>query len=417
VEQTFVIVGGGVGGGTAALALRAEGFQGRIVVVCEEPRAPYSKPPLSKGVLRREEEASRTALRPQKWFDDRNIELLTGMAATAVDTATRTVTLADGSTLGYDKLLLAMGGRPRELPGADQVPGVFTLRTVEDSLAISERLQPGARVVVVGGGFIGAEVAASAKVLGCEVTVLEGLSSPLQRVLPPMLGQIYMRMHRERGVTFRTDVAITDFETDGDGLVAHAASGEKYPADVVVVGIGMLPNDHLAVDAGLATQNGVIVDEHCRTSDPDVFAIGDIANAPNPLMGGERMRVEHWQNAQHQAKVAAKNMLGGNEVFAEIPWVWSDQYDLNIQITGRPEPTDTVHLRGDVDGWAFSAVLTRDGVLCGAVSFNRTDDVRAVRKLMTEQRAVPLEVLMDPHTDLTALANGDGLPLRKEAHA
>jgi 3-phenylpropionate/trans-cinnamate dioxygenase ferredoxin reductase subunit len=417
VEQTFVIVGGGVGGGTAALALRAEGFQGRVVVVCDEPRAPYSKPPLSKGVLRGEEDAARTALRPQKWFDDRNIELLTGVAATAVDTAARTVTLANGDTLRYDKLLLATGGRARELPGADQVPGVFTLRTVEDSRAIGERLKPGARVVVVGGGFIGAEVAASAKMLGCEVTVLEGLSSPLQRVLPPMLGQLYMRMHRERGVTFLTDVAITDLETTEDGLVAHAASGEKYPADVIVVGIGMQPNDELAVRAGLAAENGVIVDEHCRTSDPDVYAIGDIANAPNPLMNGERMRVEHWQNAQHQAKVAAKNMMDGNEVFAEIPWVWSDQYDLNIQITGRPLPTDEVHLRGDVDEWAFAAVLTREGVLCGAVSFNHTDDVRAVRKLMTEQRVVPLESLMDPHTDLTALANDGGLPSRKDSPA
>jgi 3-phenylpropionate/trans-cinnamate dioxygenase ferredoxin reductase subunit len=284
---------------------------------------------------------------------------------------------------------------------------------VEDSLAISARLVPGARVVVVGGGFIGAEVAASARTLGCEVTVLEGLETPLQRLLPPVIGQIYMRMHRERGVTFLTDVAITDLEPDGYGIIAHAASGEKYPADVIVVGIGMLPNDDLAVRAGLEVENGVVVDEQCRTSAPDVFAIGDIANSPNPILG-ERMRVEHWQNAQHQAKVAARNMLGGEDVFAEVPWVWSDQYELNIQITGRPLPTDTVHLRGDVDGWAFSAVLTREGVLCGAVSFNRTDDVRAVRKLMTERRVVPLEALIDPDTDLTALANDDTLPLRKD---
>ncbi|MCW2613705.1 MAG: hypothetical protein JWN08_699 [Frankiales bacterium] len=413
MDQVFVIVGGGVGGGTAALALRAEGFEGRVVVVCEEPRAPYSKPPLSKGVLRGEEDASRTALRPQKWFDDRKIELITGVAATELDTDGHKVALSDGTQLGYDKLLLATGGRPRQLPGTSHLPGVFTLRTVEDSQAISARLTPGARVVVVGGGFIGAEVAASATQLGCEVTVLEGLSTPLQRVLPPVLGQIYMRMHRERGVTFLTDVASTDLEPDGDGIIAHAASGEKYPADVIVVGIGMLPNDDLAVRAGLEVENGVVVDEQCRTSAPDVFAIGDIANSPNPILG-ERMRVEHWQNAQHQAKVAARNMLGGEDVFAEVPWVWSDQYELNIQITGRPLPTDTVHLRGDVDGWAFSAVLTREGVLCGAVSFNRTDDVRAVRKLMTERRVVPLEALIDPDTDLTALANDDTLPLRKD---
>lgn len=414
MQETFVVVGGGVGGGTAALALRNEGFTGRLLVVCEEPRPPYSKPPLSKGVLRGEESADRTALRPQSWYDKRDIEVMTGVAASEVDTATRTVGLADGTKLTYDKLLLATGGRARTLPGAHDVPGVFTLRTVEDSLAISERLVHGARVVVVGGGFIGAEVAASAVLKGCTVTVLEGQEAPLERVLPPMLGQLYMRLHRERGVDFRTSIAITDLEIgEGGVLVAHAASGEKFPGDVVVVGIGMVPNDELALRAGLDVENGVLVDEHCRTSDPDVFAIGDLANAPNPLLG-ERMRVEHWQNAQHQAKVAAKNMLGGDEVFAEIPWVWSDQYEHTIQITGRPRPTDQVHLRGDVDTWHFSAVLTRDGVLCGCVSFNRADDVRAVRKIMTERRPVSLELLTDPDVDLTDLAGDTSLPLGKD---
>lgn len=413
MQQTFVIVGGGVGGGTAALALRAEGFAGRVVVVCDEPRAPYSKPPLSKGVLRGEDDVERTALRPSTWYDKRDIEVLTGVAATDVDLAAHTVLLADGTKLGYDKLLLATGGRPRVLPGTHGTPGVFTLRTVEDSLAIGERLRAGARVVVVGGGFIGAEVAASAVQLGCSVTVLEGQEAPLERVLPPMLGQLYMRMHRERGVDFRTSVAVTDIELGDDGLVAHAASGERYPADVVVVGIGMVPNDDLALRAGLEVENGVLVDEQCRTSDPDVYAVGDLANAPNPLLGG-RMRVEHWQNAQHQAKVAAKNMLGGSEAFAEVPWVWSDQYDLTLQITGRPEPTDQVHLRGDVDGWHFSAVLTRDGVLCGCVSFNRADDVRAVRALMTAQRQVSLETLTDPSVDLTALAADPAHTVRED---
>jgi 3-phenylpropionate/trans-cinnamate dioxygenase ferredoxin reductase subunit len=412
VQETFVIVGGGVGGGTAALALRSEGFSGRIVVVCDEGRGPYSKPPLSKGVLRGTEEPERTALRPASWFEKKDVELLTGVAATDVDTAARTVLLADGSKLTYDRLLLATGGRARTLPGGHDVPGVFTLRSVEDCLAIRERLTPGARLVVVGGGFIGAEVAASAVQLGCTVTVLEGQEAPLERVLPPMLGQLYMRLHTEHGVDFRTGVAITDLEPDGDGVIAHAASGERYPADVIVVGIGMVPNDDLALRAGLAVENGVLVDEQLRTSDAAVFAIGDIANAPQPLLGGGRRRVEHWQNAQHQARTAAKNMLGGHEVFAEVPWVWSDQYDVTLQITGQPLPTDRVHLRGDIDGWQFSAVLTRDGILCGCVAFNRADDIRAVRKLMTERRAVSLELLTDPDVDLTELAN-DG-PARKD---
>jgi len=407
-SETYVVIGGGVGGGTAALALRSQGFTGRLVVVCDEPRPPYSKPPLSKEVLRGEQDAERTALRPPAWYAKRDIELLTGIAATGLDAAARTVELSDGVTLTYDRLLLATGGRARTLPGAHDVPGVFTLRTVEDAQAIGQRLVPGARVVVVGAGFIGAEVAASAVQLGCTVTVLEAEQVPMERALPSVLGQLCARLHREHGVDLRTGTAVTDLQPDEDGgVVAHAASGERFPADVVVVGIGMVPCDELAVRAGLHVEDGVVVDEHCRTSDPDVFAIGDLAHAPNPLLGG-RMRVEHWQNAQHQAKVAAANMLGGDVVFAEVPWVWSDQYDVTIEITGRPRPTDEVHLRGDVDGWRFSAVLTREGVLCGCVSFNRAEDVRAVRALLTEQRPVSLQQLTDPDVDLSALAATPG---------
>lgn len=404
MSETFVVIGGGVGGGTAALALRTEGFTGRIVVVCEENRPPYSKPPLSKGVLRGQESPDRTALRPKDWYDKKDIELITGVAAKHIDRDTRTVHLADGQELGYDKLLIATGGDARRMPGTDGIPGIFTLRTVEDSLAISERLKPGARVVVVGGGFIGAEVAASAVQMGCTVTVLEGLELPLQRMMPQMLGQLYMRMHQDKGVDFRTSVAITDFEHGPDGLVAHAADGSSYPADVIVIGVGMVPNDDIGLQAGLEVSNGIVVDGQCRTLDRDIFAIGDVANLPHPIIG-ERRRVEHWQNAQHQAKVAAKNMCGGNEEFLEVPWVWSDQYDVTIQITGVPEPLDKVYLRGDVDEWNFSAVLVRNGILRGCVAYNRTDDVRAVRRIMHDGLSVSLEHLTDPELDLTELAD------------
>lgn len=404
MHETFVIIGGGVGGGTAALALRTEGFTGRVVVICEEDRPPYSKPPLSKGVLRGEESPDRTALRPKDWYDKKDIELITGVAAERIARDTKRVHLADGRELPYDKLLIATGGSARQLPGTDDLPGIYTLRTVEDSVAISQHLTPGARVLVVGGGFIGAEVAASAVSLGCAVTVLEGLALPLQRMMPQVLGQLYMRMHRERGVDFRTSVAITGFESGPDGLVAHAANGDRYPADVVIIGVGMVPNDDIGVEAGLEVSNGIVVDGQCRTSDPDIFAIGDVANLPHPLIG-ERRRVEHWQNAQHQAKVAAKNMCGGDEEFIEVPWVWSDQYDVTIQITGVPQPLDQVHLRGDVDAWNFSAVLVRDGVLRGCVAYNRTDDVRAVRRIITDGLVVSLEHLTDPDLDLTQLAD------------
>lgn len=404
MTETYVVIGGGVGGGTAALALRAEGFTGRVVVVCDEDRPPYSKPPLSKGVLRGQESPDRTALRPQDWYEKKDIELITGVAAERIDRGTKTVHLEDGRELPYDKVLIATGGSARRLPGTDGIPGVLSLRTVEDSLAIGEKLKPGARVVVVGGGFIGAEVAASAVQMGCDVTVLEGLELPLQRMMPQILGQLYMRMHREQGVDFRTSVAITDFEHGPDGIVANAADGGRYPADVVVVGIGMVPNDDIGAQAGLEVSNGIVVDGQCRTSDPDIFAIGDVANMPHPLIG-ERRRVEHWQNAQHQAKVAAKNMCGGHEEFREVPWVWSDQYDVTIQITGVPEPLDKVYLRGDVEAWDFSAVFVRDGILRGCVAYNRTDDVRAVRRIITDGLTVSLEHLTDPNLDLTELAD------------
>ncbi|WP_109526642.1 MULTISPECIES: NAD(P)/FAD-dependent oxidoreductase [Nocardia] len=413
MSETFVVIGGGVGGGTAALALRAEGFTGRIVVLCEEPRAPYSKPPLSKGVLRGEEDPERTALRPPAWYEKKDIEIRTAVAATDLDVVRKVVQLSTGEELAYDKVLIATGGRPRTLPGSDGVPGVFTLRNVEDSLAIGRQLGPDTRLVVIGGGFIGGEVAASASALGCEVTVLEGRRAPLERLLPPTLAGLYMRLHTEHGVTFHTDIAVSDIAEGPRGLVAHAADGTSYPADLIVVGIGMVPRDDLALRGGLRVENGVVVDAQCRTSDPDVFAVGDVANAPQPYLG-RRMRVEHWQNAQHQAKIAAKNMVGGSEEFAEVPWVWSDQYDVTIQIAGKPQPTDDVHLRGDVDGWNFSAVLTRDGGLVGCVAFNRTDDVRSVRRIMTERLPVSLEHLTDSRHDLGERAESAAAATQKE---
>jgi 3-phenylpropionate/trans-cinnamate dioxygenase ferredoxin reductase subunit len=412
VSRTFIAVGGGVGAGSAAFGLRALGFDGRVIVICDEARPPYSKPPLSKGVLQGTEPIERSAFRPEKWYVDKGIELLTGVAATDVDTAGHTVTLADGNTLTYDKLLLATGGTARALPGAAKIPGIFTLRTVEDAIAIRERLRPGAHVVVVGAGFIGAEVAASARTVGCEVTLLEGLDTPLQRVLPPVLGELYTRIHRDHGVDVRTSVSIADLEQDGDRVVAHAAGGDKFVADAIVVGIGMVPNDKLAIQAGLDVDNGVLVDEHCRTSALDVYAIGDVANGYHPLFG-EHMRIEHWQHAQHQAKVAAENMTGTATAYTEVPWVWSDQYDVNLQVTGRPLPTDEVYLRGDIDGGSFSAVLTRGGEVSAAVAVNRADDVRAIRRLLKAQAVLPLEVLADPDTDLTALT--DETLTRKES--
>lgn len=402
MDPCFVVVGGGLAGATAALTLRTSGFDGRVVVVCEEEHAPYSRPLLSKAVVRGEVAPERTQLRPQRLWDSKDIELVLGRAAVALDPAGHEVTLADGERLHYDKVLLATGGRARLLPGTEALPGVHTLRTVDDSVAIRELLGAGRSLAVIGAGFVGAELAASAATMGTAVTVFEAAPVPLARLLPPALGEIYARVHRDRGVTIRTNTGIGRIKAKPSGLRVIDAQGGVSAADAVVVAIGLAPDVSLAERAGLAIGDGVLVDEYCRTSAPDVYAAGDIANHPNPFLG-RRVRMEHWQNAQHQGVAAARNMLGADEPFAEVPWVWSDQYDVNLQITGLPEPDDEVVLRGDVDSLDFTALLLRGRELVAAVGVNRAGDVRAVRKLIAARVSPTREQLVDADLDLATL--------------
>ena len=378
--RCYLIVGAGLAGATAALRLRAEGFDGRVVLIGDEPHPPYSRPPLSKAVVRGEVPPERTRLRPAGFFEKREIEILSGVAVTDLDLTSRSVGLDAGSRLAYDALLLATGGRARTLPGCDDIPGVYVLRTLEDAEAIRERLGPGRSLLVVGGGFIGAELAASARMRGSEVAVLEAEPLPLSRVLPPSVARIYAQIHRERGVTLHTGVAVTRIENRGE-LRAIGSDGRAYPADAIVVAIGLVPNQELAAKAGLAVGDGILVDERCRTSAPGVYAAGDVANHPNPILG-RRIRVEHWQNAQHQGAAAACNMLGREQIFAEVPWVWSDQYELNLQVAGLPEPSDQVVMRGNVAARCFTALMLRDGALVAAIGVNRPDDVHAARRLI-----------------------------------
>lgn len=407
MRQTIVIVGAGVAGGTAALTLRSQEFDGRIVVVGDEAHPPYSRPPLSKAVLRGDDPPERAYLRPPAWFTDRDIELVSGVAATTVDPVSHVLHLADGTRLPYDQLLLATGGRARTLASGPSEPehGVHTLRTLDDAEAIGGQLRAGRSLLVVGGGFIGAEVAASARALGCDVTVLEALASPMARMLPMALGQVYADIHREEGVDVRIGVGVSEVQAGSGGVQAVATDGRTYEADLIVVGIGMVPSTELAERAGLAVNNGIVVDEYCATSAPDIFAAGDVTNHPNPFLG-RRIRVEHWQNAQHQGAAAARNMLGQRKAFAEVPWVWSEQYAHNLQITGDPSATDEVHLRGDVAGRSFCALLFRDGKLCAGAAVNRADEIRAVRRLIGNGRQIDQAVLCDEGTDLTQLSTG-----------
>lgn len=408
-KQTVVIIGASLAGGRAAETLRTEGFDGRIVLIGEEPDRPYERPPLSKEVLRGEWDREKVFLRPAEWYADNDIELMLGARAHMLDLAEKTV-MAGGTLVPFDACLLCTGGRPRALdvPGAT-LPGVHTLRTVADSAAIGAHLTPGARVVVIGAGFIGSEVAASAKTKGCEVTLLEAAPVPLGRALGDRLGGIVAEIHREHGVDLRAGVGVDRIEGDARARRVVLADETAFDADVIVVGVGMEPNVELAADAGIAISNGIVVDERCATSVPFVFAAGDVANHPNPILG-ERIRVEHWQNAQNQGVAAARALLGKADRFAEVPWFWSDQYGFSLQMAGHPVRWDRVVFRGDVAARDFSAFY-KDGERMTAVfGINRAKDVRAGKVLIASGVSVADDVLRDEGTDLraTAAAAGSG---------
>ncbi len=421
MTRTHVIVGAGLAGGTAAMAMRTKGFDGRILVIGDEEHQPYSRPPLSKALVRGEIDPARTHLRPAAMWEKRDITFMLGRACVAVDVSAHQVELSDGERIRYDSLLIATGGRARTLPGQAEVPGLFVLRTIDDALAIHERLGEGKRLLIVGAGFVGAELAASAAALGTEVTVLEAAGVPLGRGLPPALGEMYGRMHRSHGVDIRVNSAVRNVVDSSAGLLTSTIDGTVHVSDTVVVAVGLVPELDLAERAGLAVDStfagGVMVDEYCRTSAPDVFAAGDIANHPNPILR-QRVRVEHWQNAQHQSVVAAHNMVatpGGYEVFAEVPWVWSDQYEVNLQVAGRPLPTDDVVFRGDPASAGLtplSAMLLRAGVLVAAVGLNAADDVRAARAAIGRDVRPDPAALADPSVDIAELLGSD----RKASH-
>lgn len=403
-QRTMVIVGAGIAGLSAAETLRNEGFDGRVILIGEEPNSPYTRPPLSKGVLRAESTVEETTLKPAEWFAENAIELFLGRRVTRLRPDARVVEMADGETIAYDKVLLATGGRARTVDTVGcHLDGVHTLRTIRDALAIKERLKPGAPIMVVGAGFIGAEVAASARLLGCEVTLLEIADVPLNRVLGPEVGRIYSDIHRDHGVTVRCGVGLDRIEGQHEVTHVVATDGTVHEATAVIIGVGLVPDVEIARLAGAEIVNGVVVDDRCETTVPDVYAAGDIAFHPNPILG-RMIRVEQWQNAQHQAQAAARNMLGADTPFAEVPWFWSDQYDINLQMAGLPSSTDTPVIRGDVDARRFSVFYLRDGVVEGVVGMNRVMDVRLGRRLIGQHASVPVEAIADESTDLADYA-------------
>jgi 3-phenylpropionate/trans-cinnamate dioxygenase ferredoxin reductase subunit len=386
-RRGIVVVGGGLAGGKALEELRSAGYDGPLTLLAAEPHRPYERPPLSKGYLAGSEERDTVFVHEPAWYDEHDVDLRLEDPVTGVDVAAHEVTTASGRRLGYDKLLLATGSTPRrlDLPGLDAAHAdrVLYLRTLDDSERLREWLRPGVRLVVVGGGWIGLESAAAARGAGVEVTVVEADSLPLQRVLGPEVAKTFADLHRSHGVELRCGVGVSGVEAAGDGLRVVLDDGSLLEADVVLVGIGIVPSSELADAAGLDVDNGVVTDAQLRTSDPDVFAAGDVANVLHTALG-RHLRVEHWAAALSQPAVAAKAMLGGSETYDLQPYFFTDQYDLGMEYHGFADPrTDRLVVRGSLDDASFVAAwLGEDGTVRAAMHVNCWDDSDAVKALV-----------------------------------
>jgi 3-phenylpropionate/trans-cinnamate dioxygenase ferredoxin reductase subunit len=403
-ERTFVVVGGGLAGARSVEVLREKGFDGRLVLLAGEDHLPYERPPLSKGYLKTGEGLEDAFVHDAQWYADHDIEVRTGTVVTLIDRDARVVETTAGERIGWDRLLLATGSSPRhlDLPGAD-LEGVLKLRTIEDSDRLRDALAPGRKVVLIGGGWIGLEVAAAAREAGASVTVLESLDLPLVRVLGPAIATVFADLHREHGVDLRTGVQVQELlGADGAVTGVRLGDGSTVPADVVVVGIGAAPNTGLAQDAGLQVDNGVVADAVGRTSDPDIFVVGDVANADHPFLGG-RVRVEHWANALNQPTLVAAGMLDLPGPEAELPYFFTDQYDLGMEYHGLGSPDDEVVVRGDLAGREFLAFWLRDGAVCAAMNVNVWDVGDAVKGLIRSRAKVDRAQLADTDVPLENL--------------
>jgi 3-phenylpropionate/trans-cinnamate dioxygenase ferredoxin reductase subunit len=401
----LVIVGGGLAAASAVETLREEGFDGDVTVVADEQHPPYQRPPLSKGYLQGTEGLDAVILHPAEWYAENDVALRTSTPAIVLDPVEHRLELAGGEALTYDAVLLATGSSPRRLPIAGaNLPGVMTLRRLDDSNALAEQLRGGGkRLVLIGSGWIGLEVAASARELGNEVTVLERDPVPLAAALGAELGEVFARMHREHGVDLRMSVNVERVvgEARADGVVVD---GETVPADLVLVGVGAVPNTGLAEAAGIEVQNGILVGANLRTSAPDVYAAGDVANAYHPVIQ-QHLRSEHWANALNAGPVAARSMLGQHSVFDRIPYFYTDQYDLGMELSGYPPLMSQAQLviRGDLDSREFISFWVDDERVVGGMNVNVWDVNETVQELIRSGKRVDAAVLADPSVPLETL--------------
>jgi 3-phenylpropionate/trans-cinnamate dioxygenase ferredoxin reductase component len=384
-----VVVGTGIAAVSAVDAMRTAGHHGSVLMVGDEPELPYRRPTVSKELVRGAKRPDQVRIKPEAWYVENDVTLRTGVRVTSVDLDGRRVLLADGSSVNYGQLLLATGGRARS-PWSG--PRVVTLRGVADAARLTTALSGVTQVVVVGAGLVGSEIAASLRALDREVTLLETAPLPLPRLLPPDLAHRYVALHSDRGTKLETDVEVTDVSENPDGVVVSAADGRRWEAGLVVVAIGMEP--HLELAPGLEVDGGIVVDWRGETSVRGVFAAGDVAVRPSSYVDG-RLRAEHWQSAQNHGAAVGRAMAGEEVRFDEVPWSWSEQYGVNLQVTGWPDPTDHLVVRGDLDGDSFTAFYLREGVLRGAVTIGRPADVRAARALIAARARVSAARLSD----------------------
>ena len=396
-----LIIGAGHAGGSAAALLRQYGFEGEIVLAGEEAAAPYQRPPLSKAWLKGEAGLEDLLLRPESFYAEQGIDLRTGVTAAAIDATTKAVTFADGAVEAYDVLILATGSMARKLaiPGADR-PDLLELRTLDDAGRLKAALAPGRRLAVVGGGYVGLEAAASARALGAEAVVIERMDRVLARVASEPLSAFFTALHRQHGVEILTGADVVGFESGGVRL----ADGTLIAADAVLVGVGGLAREALARTAGLACENGVVVDETARTSDPAIYAIGDVTHRPIPIHGGRMHRLESVPNALEQARQAAAAIVGRAPPAAEVPWFWSDLYDVKIQIAGLPFDADRQVVRGDPASGAFAVFhLNGDRIVC-VEAVNAPAEFMGGRMLIGKGTPVDERLLEDPATSIKAVA-------------
>ena len=406
--DSIVIVGGGLAGAKGAEGLREQGFQGGLTVIGAEDQLPYERPPLSKSYLQGKSTLADAQVHNSDWYDDNSVDLRLATTVAAVRPAAHEIELAGGETIGYGALLLATGSTPRRLPvpGADAA-GILTLRRVEDSDAIRETFGADRRLAIIGGGWIGLEVAAAAREAGTEVTVIEATAAPLLAVLGPDLAAVFATLHTDHGVTLYTEARVAEIlTTDGRASGVRLADGTIIPADAVVVGIGAAPNTELAEQAGLAVDNGVLVSAALRSSDPDIYAVGDIANAEHPFVG-TRIRVEHWANALNQPAVAAGAMLGNDVSYDALPYFYTDQYDLGMEYVGHAPPGSysQVVVRGDLPAREFVAFwLDAESRVLAGMNVNVWDVTDPIKALIRSRNAMTASLLADPTVLLEDLA-------------